>query len=156
MRVVVRDAAGAVLLFRTRESTLPALGFWWELPGGGVEPGEGYREAAVRELAEETGLAVPTGHVGPPRWRRSVTYRWRGWRRLQHEVVVAVELTGVRPAVSAAGQLTHEVEDYVGFRWFAPEALASSGERFFPGRLPLLLAGFLAGERLTERLERWS
>jgi 8-oxo-dGTP diphosphatase len=34
------------------------LGGRWELPGGTVEPGEPAERAAVREIAEETGLTV--------------------------------------------------------------------------------------------------
>lgn len=156
VRVVLRDATGAVLMFRAREATLPELGSWWELPGGGLEPGEDYRLAAVRELGEETGIALPAETVGAPSWRRSVTYRSRGRRRLQHEVVVTAALASIRPRVDTTRQLRHEAEDYVGFRWFPVRAVAGSAERFFPARLPLLLPRFLAGERITEPLERWS
>ena len=37
----------------------------WELPGGRVEPGEGERDAVIRECEEELGIGVvPTGRVG--------------------------------------------------------------------------------------------
>lgn len=31
---------------------------WWGLPGGRIEPGEAVSAAAIREVAEETGLKV--------------------------------------------------------------------------------------------------
>ncbi|NUT34440.1 MAG: NUDIX domain-containing protein [Hamadaea sp.] len=58
--IVVRPAAGVVvqdeqdrvlLLCRNGEGT-------WGLPGGGVEPGETWEQAAIRECREETGWEV--------------------------------------------------------------------------------------------------
>ncbi len=55
--VAVLDHRGWVLMQERDEHATydPDL---WGLPGGGVEDGEDFRTAAVRELAEETGLSV--------------------------------------------------------------------------------------------------
>jgi 8-oxo-dGTP pyrophosphatase MutT (NUDIX family) len=37
----------------------------WDVPGGHVEPGEGPRETASRELYEETGVAIPVAELRP-------------------------------------------------------------------------------------------
>ncbi len=52
---VVLRTDGAVLL--VRRGRPPAAGTW-SLPGGRIETGESALEAAVREVREETGLAV--------------------------------------------------------------------------------------------------
>ncbi|MGY0231055.1 NUDIX hydrolase [Longispora urticae] len=54
--VIVRDPAGRVLLVHQNYG-LRLFG----LPGGTVEPGETMAQAAVREVAEETGLIVTVG-----------------------------------------------------------------------------------------------
>ncbi|MBI2081008.1 MAG: NUDIX domain-containing protein [candidate division NC10 bacterium] len=49
---LIRDASGAILLMRRADNGL------WGLPGGSVEVGESVTAAIVREVHEETGLAV--------------------------------------------------------------------------------------------------
>jgi len=65
VRVVVRDSEDRILLFHPQEITLPELGVWWELPGGGIDEGETDLDAAVRELREETG--APSTPAACPR-----------------------------------------------------------------------------------------
>src|SRR3954451_16605869 len=99
VRLLVLDVRERLLLFRTRDPTLPELGEWWELPGGGIEAGETYVDAAVRELREETGIRIGPEQVGPPTWRRTASFRHRGTRRLQHEVVTVVRLATATPDI---------------------------------------------------------
>jgi 8-oxo-dGTP pyrophosphatase MutT (NUDIX family) len=155
VRVVLQDSAGRILLFRAQLASR-STEHWWELPGGGIEPGESYQQTAVRELAEETGLLVSPDQVGPPRWRRTATWTARGVRRLQHEVVVLVQLDADQPPIADSGRTPEELEEYVEARWWDVADVLASSERFYPGLLPELLPAFLAGAELTEPFERWN
>jgi 8-oxo-dGTP pyrophosphatase MutT (NUDIX family) len=154
VRLVVLDPENRVLLLLVREPAHPEQGTCWELPGGGIEVGETYLEAAVRELHEETGILARPADVGLPSWRRRATFLHAGTRRLQNEVVVSVRVPG--PTVDAAGQLDDEKAIYHGFRWWPVADIEASTERFYPGRLPVLLRRFLAGEQIDEPFEFFS
>jgi len=49
---IIRDGVGRILLQQRSDNG------WWGLPGGSVEINESVQDAIVREVREETGLAV--------------------------------------------------------------------------------------------------
>ena len=60
-------SAERILLFRFEHRQGPLAGQqFWATPGGALDPGESYAQAACRELLEETGLMVddPGPQVG--------------------------------------------------------------------------------------------
>lgn len=146
METRVRSTARALLVTPEREVLLvrfavPAIGrHFWITPGGGIEPGETEREAAAREVAEETGLAGAA--IGPAVWTRSVPIPWMKPPYTQHEIYFWVPTPRFEP--SAAGIPTDaERREIEAYRWWTLAEIDASKERFAPRRIGALLRDLL-------------
>ena len=128
-RVVLLDPAGRVYLQHAHDPAAPSKGSWWELPGGGIEPGETTEEAARRELWEECGIRAD--EVGPVAWTGRAQFRFAGIDFDQDETVHVArveEADGWNPQHLEA----FEAMAFEGARWWQVDELAASGERTIP------------------------
>ncbi len=152
-KAFVVDGAGRLLLLDCTDPDRPGTR-WWELPGGGVEPGEDEVAALVREVLEETGLVVDPAAVGPLQWTQESTFLFRSVRRFSRCHGRLVRLPD--PGAAAAPVLTDDEQGSIlGLRWWTPEELAATDARFFPRAVPALLPRVLAGERVDEPFDTW-
>jgi len=151
-KAFVVDDAGRLLLLECTDPARPGL-VWWELPGGGVEPGEDEVDATVREVLEETGLAVDAAAIGPLVWTQESTFLHRGERRYARCHGRVVHVT---PGELAQVALTEDEQGTIlGQRWWTPQELLQTRERFFPRNVVQLLPRVLSGERVDEPFDPW-
>lgn len=141
-RVVLVDHDGAVLLLCGSDpaATSPSAPRWWFTVGGAVEEGETLAQAAVRELAEETGLRVDAGSLIGPVWRRDAVFDFNGAVMHSREMFFVHRAERFEP--TATGHTALERRYIHGHRWCdaaAIDELVAAGEAVYPRRLGELL-----------------
>jgi 8-oxo-dGTP pyrophosphatase MutT (NUDIX family) len=135
-RLVVVDRDGRILLFQYEDNR----GKWWATPGGGVQPGETFEDAATREAEEELGLR-PTSLE--PLWERIVRFESRGALVQQTERYFLLRTTAGDVLLDDDVREAHTVEGIIAARWWLPREINSTDERIFPEDLVMRLGGVL-------------
>ncbi|MBX3540473.1 MAG: NUDIX domain-containing protein [Chelatococcus sp.] len=149
-RVLLLDQSGCVLLFKFVHRSGPLAGrMYWATPGGAVEEGETFEEAALRELEEETGLI--RNAIGAEIGRRSYELQL-----VDGEIVWAEErffaLRIARTAISDSGWSAIEREVMAEHHWWSVDEIRTTSEIIFPEDLLDLLSGVAAPQDLSPRM----
>lgn len=138
-RILLLDPLDRVLLIHARDPEEPGH-HWWELPGGGLDDGEGLAHAARRELAEESGIML--AELGRKLWVREsrFIYRGRAHHRIEH-VFLGRTLTTV--AQIPLKPTENEKAGLIERRWWPAAELQCCLDKLLPGNLADLLDDLL-------------
>ena len=142
-RLLVLDNDRRLLLFHFVFDHGALMGEqYWATPGGALEQGESYEQAAIRELYEETGIIADVGRQVA---QRDVVFR----TPVGDQVTADERYFLVRVAdnvVDVSGQGPDERRYMPEYKWWSLADLKSTAETVFPEHIVSLLTSLSEGD----------
>lgn len=120
-------------------------GKFWQMVGGKIEEGETLRQAAYRELYEETGLSKDQVEIGKPAWYGEVDLMMHGVLTTVKQSFVPAKTKSIN--VSLENLTDEEKPVCTKLEWFSLEAIKNCPDIIYPvliteaEYLPAILSG---------------
>lgn len=141
-RVILLDEHDRVLLIRGHDKDQPERS-WWFTVGGGIDDGEDTAAAAVREVREETGIALDRADLVGPVFTRSAIFDFYAEHCRQDEVLYLARVPAASFGADRAGWTDLELDVIDELRWWSLDDLARVDIEVFPESLVSLVRGLL-------------
>ncbi|MFC8193712.1 NUDIX hydrolase, partial [Cellulomonas sp. NPDC057328] len=151
-RVILLDERDRVLLVRGHDADQPERS-WWFTVGGGLDDGEDPRAAAVREVREETGIALAPGALVGPVFTRSAIFDFYAQHCRQDEDLFLARVRSADVGALTRDGWTDVEQDVIDeLRWWDLDALAAVEIEVFPAGLADLVRSVLVWDGRVRHL----
>jgi 8-oxo-dGTP pyrophosphatase MutT (NUDIX family) len=124
--VILLTPQDKFLMFLSRFDPGVELPPRWIFPGGGVEPGETFSQAALRELWEETGRTFQPENLGEVVGSCQFVQEWQGGEHDTGEAHFYIYKVLAEFDPDSLNWTADEIRDTVEHRWFSYQELKQS------------------------------